>query len=279
MMTWNELIDRVTLWLVENGAAFVVNLVVALLILLISKILIRIAVNLAQGGLRRTGNLNDMVVTFTGSVLSKMLWVVAWVLVLSQLGVQVAPLIAGLGVFGFVVGFAFQESLGNLAAGFMIMLNAPFKVGNYVEIAGQGGTIREINLMATVLTTPDNRVITIPNRAVWGQQIVNFSAMETRRVDMTFGVSYGADLAKTREVIASVLTANEKILAEPAPTIEVVALQDSSVNFVVRPWVKNADYWPVFFATQKQMKESLDAAGIEIPFPQRVVHMVNGSAA
>lgn len=278
-MTWNELVDKVTLWLVENGTAFVINLVVALILLFIAKVLIRMIVNIALGALRRTGNLNDMVITFTGSVLSKLLWLVAWVLVLSQLGVEVAPLIAGLGIFGFVVGFAFQESLGNLAAGFMIMLNAPFKVGDYVEIAGQGGSIREINLMATILTTPDNRVITIPNRAVWGQQITNYSTMETRRVDMTFGVSYGADLAKTREVLEGVLKSNDKILPEPAPMIEVVALQDSSVNFVVRPWVKNADYWPVFFATQKQIKEALDAAGIEIPFPQRVVHMVNDSAA
>jgi small conductance mechanosensitive channel len=192
---------------------------------------------------------------------------------LPRLGVDVGPLIAGLGVAGFIIGFAFQESLGNMAAGLMIVLNKPYQIGNYIEAAGSSGSVKELNMMATTLLTPDNKKIIIPNSKVWGDSITNYSAMPTRRVDMTVGISYGSDIGKAIETIKSIIDADDRILNDPGPMIEVVELGDSSVNLCVRPWCNTGDYWSVYFDTTRKMKESLDAAGIEIPFPQMDIHV------
>ncbi|MBT4137414.1 MAG: mechanosensitive ion channel family protein, partial [Candidatus Latescibacteria bacterium] len=173
---------------------------------------------------------------------------------------------------GFILGFAFQESLGNLAAGLMLLLNAPFKVGDFVEAAGTAGVIQEMNLMATTLTTPDNKKILVPNNNIWGGNIVNYSALDTRRVDMTVGISYTANIGTAIGVIKKVIGSTELALKDPEAVVEVVAMADSSVNLVVRTWVNTADYWAVFFSLQRNIKESLDANNIEIPFPQMDVH-------
>ena len=186
--------------------------------------------------------------------------------------IDIAPLIAGLGVTGFILGFAFQESLANLAAGVMISLNRPFTVGDFVEVSGGTGVVKELNMMATTLSTPDNKVVIVPNKAVWGSAITNYTAMDTRRVDMVVGISYGADISKAKEVITKVIEGIDQCLADPAPMVEVVEMADSSVNLVARPWSKTADYWDVFFAFHHQIKVALDEAGIEIPFPQMDVH-------
>jgi small conductance mechanosensitive channel len=197
------------------------------------------------------------------------------VVVLAQLGVQVGPLIAGVSVTGFIIGFAFQDTLSNFAAGLMLLANSPFKVGNFVEVNGHSGVVRELNIVATVLTTPDNKRLTIPNKLVWGSTITNFTALDTRRVDMTVAISYGSDINKAREIIKQVLAEDDRVLKDPAPTVEVMSLADSSVNFVVRPWSKTTDYWALYFSTMQKVKERLAANGVEIPFPQRVVHIVN----
>lgn len=260
-------------FLVTEGTSFLVSLVACLIILLIARVLIRMATSLATAALSRVKTVNDLLRAFLVNVLSKVLWAVALIVVLDTLGVPVGPLIAGLGVAGFIIGFAFQDTLSNFAAGLMILANNPFRVGDYVEVAGQGGTVRELNMMATTLTTPDNKRLTIPNKSVWGSPITNYSAMDTRRVEIKVGISYGSDISKAKEVIRSVLDADERILRDPAPMVEVVGLGDSSVDFVVRPWVNTADFWGVYFSNQQRIKEALDTAGIEIPFPQRVVHM------
>jgi len=159
----------------------------------------------------------------------------------------------------------------------MIALNMPFQVGDYAEIAGVGGTIKDMNMMATTLHTPDNKRVVIPNKQVWGSTITNFTSLSTRRVDAMVSVAYGSDIGKTREVLRRVVESHPLCLPEPVPTIEVLSMGDSAVKFVVRPWAKTADYWKVMFSLNQSMKEALDREGIEIPFPQLDVHLTQAA--
>lgn len=154
----------------------------------------------------------------------------------------------------------------------MVLINQPFAKGDYVEAGGVSGTVQDLNLMVTTFTTPDNKKVVVPNGSIWGSSITNYSAMETRRVDMVVGISYGSAIGKARDIISTVLRSNDQVLDDPEPTIEVVKMADSSVNLVVRPWCNTADYWPLYFALNRAIKESFDRKGIEIPFPQMDVH-------
>lgn len=203
--------EVVTLWVVENGATFLVKLLVSLLILLVARMIINTVLGLLRRSLEKSERLNALLQKFLVNISHKGLWIVAWLLILDNLGVSVGPLIAGVGVAGFILGFAFQDTLSNFAAGLLLLANNPFKVGDYVEVAGQGGTIKELNMMATTLTTPDNKRITIPNKSVWGQAIINYSTMDTRRVEIKVGISYGSDINLARETIAKVLDSDERI--------------------------------------------------------------------
>ncbi len=256
----------------EKGPGFLVDLAVFALVLIVGAIAIKVMRKTLQMILHKAKRVNETLEKFLVNITGKLLWVVLLMVALPRLGIDVAPLIAGLGVTGFIVGFAFQESLGNLAAGLMIVLNQPFKIGDFVEAGGHEGFIHEINMMATTMITRDNKKIVQTNRSVWGSSIINHTALDTRRVDMTVGIAYASDLGKAREVIDAALKANPKVLADPAPMIELNAMADSSLNLVVGPWCKTADYWDVFFAVNRAIKEALDAAGIEIPFPQIDVH-------
>ena len=262
-------IEEAQKWITTNGMVLVTNILVFLLILIVGKILIGLLCRLAQRSLRKAERVSEMLEKFAIDILRKALWVLVLMIALSQLGIEIGPLIAGLGVTGFILGFAFQESLGNLAAGIMIMLNQPFKIGDYIEAAGHSGAVRELNLMATTMTTPDNKKIVIPNRSIWGGSITNYSAMDTRRVDMTVGISYSADIAKAKEVIHRILATHDKVLQDPESVVEVVEMADSSVNLVVRPWCKTTDYWAVFFDLNRSIKENFDQEGIEINYPVR----------
>lgn len=200
--------------------------------------------------------------------------------VLAQFGVQTASLIAIFGAAGLAVGLALQGTLSNLAAGVMLLLFRPFKVGQYVVIAGsQGGTVKTIDLFVTELATPDNVQILVPNGEIWGSSITNYSFHETRRVDFLVGIDYGDDIDKAFDVIKGVVAKDKRCLADPEPQIVVGELADSSVNIIVRVWSAGSDYWGVKFDLTKAFKEALDAAGITIPFPQRTVHMVGQAAA
>ena len=209
---------------------------------------------------------------FICSVVTKACWAVLLVMVLGRLGVNVTPLIAGLGVTGFILGFAFQESLGNLASGMMIALNEPFKVGDFVDAAGLSGTILEVNMMATVMKTADNKRIVLPNKSVWGGPIVNYNALGLRRVDLQVGIDYGEDVTRAVDVILEAIAHVPGVLQDPAPAVAVASLNDSAVQINVRPWAKSADYWPVAAATLTEVKSALEKAGIKIPFPQIEVH-------
>ncbi len=193
--------------------------------------------------------------------------------VVGQFGVETASLIAILGAAGFAVGMALQGTLANFASGVMILLFRPFKAGDFIEAAGVKGVVKEIQVFSTTVATPDNIRITVPNGALFGGTIQNYNGYETRRVDMVMGIGYDSDIGKAMEIIRGLLDADTRVLKDPAHTVAVAELADSSVNIVVRPWVNAADYWAVMFDFYKNCKEAFDEAGIEIPFPQTVVHM------
>ncbi len=218
-------------------------------------------------------NVDPILVSFVGDLTYFALLAFVVIAAINQLGVQTTSFIAIIGAAGLAIGLALQGSLANFAAGFLLMLFRPFKVGDYIEGAGVAGAVEEIQVFTTQLKSPDNKKIIIPNAKLTGDNIINYSANETRRIDLVIGVGYADDLAKVKEVLEDVLSKDDRILKDPAPTIAVGELADSSVNFVVRPWVKTADYWDVYFDTTESVKKRFDADGISIPFPQRDVHM------
>ena len=268
------LYNNIVTWLSEKGIDFAINLLVSAVILLVGWLVIRLVRSALTKALQKGVKQNTLLTNFVLSVVSKTLWAFLIVTVLGRLGVNVGPLIAGLGVTGFILGFAFQESLGNLASGLMIAINTPFKVGDYVVIAGLEGTVQEVNMMATVLTTADNKKIVVPNKSAWGAPITNFSAMATRRVDLKVGVSYDKDIVKSLEIVMDVVKKVPGVLAEPAPSVSIASLDDSEITLNVRPWARNADYWAVYSATYQHLLKGLGEAGIDVPFPQIDVHMV-----
>ncbi len=194
-------------------------------------------------------------------------------IVLSALGVDITPMFAIFGGGAFILAFAMQETLGNLAAGLMIMINRPFDEGDYVSIAGLGGTVKHVSIVSTEIITPDNQIIVIPNSKVWGDVITNVTASKTRRVDMIFGIGYNDPIEKAQSVLERAVAAHPLVLKDPAPVIRVHELADSAVNFIVRPWTKTSDYWAVYWDLHRTVKEAFDDAGISIPFPQTDMHV------
>ena len=267
-----DMAEQVTTWLTEKGLDFAMNLVFALIILLVGWLAIKLISLAVRKALMRGKAKGRLLADFVVSVVTKACWAVLLVMVLGRLGVNVTPLIAGLGVTGFILGFAFQESLGNLASGMMIALNEPFKVGDFVDAAGHSGVILEVNMMATVMKTGDNKRIVIPNKSVWGGPIVNYNTLGLRRVDLQVGVDYGEDVSHAVDVIREAVAHVPGVLQDPAPTVAVASLNDSAVQINVRPWVKSADYWPVAAATLTEVKYALGKACVKIPFPQIEVH-------
>jgi len=270
-----EYVNPLIEWLQTTGFAFGMKVVFALMILAVGGLAIHFFSKALKKALEKSKlGQKALIAKFVASVIIKTAWAFLFVIVLSKLGVDVGPLIAGLGVTGFILGFAFQESLSGFAAGLMIALNQPFKVGDYVLVAGHEGTITTLDMMAVVLATGDNRRITIPNKQAWGSPIVNYSAQDKRRVDITVGIAYGADIALARKTALETITAIPGVLTDPAPMAEVKSLDDSAVTLTVRGWTKTADYWKVFFAGNRLVKEAFDKAGVEIPFPQLDVRVV-----
>ena len=280
-----EFIEQAWSWLMDKGVEFAINLVVALLILLVGGIVVKAITAVVRKALHKalektsakSGNANDglLLENFLCSVVSKVGWIFLLVLALGRIGINMGPIIAGLGVTGFIFGFAFKDTLANFASGIMIAINRPFSVGDYVIVAGVEGAVVELNMMATVIATADNKRITVPNNSVWGGPVTNFSAMATRRVDLAVGVGYGQDLDKAKKVVLEALRAMPLVLAEPAPMVEVASFDDSEIALTVRVWCKNADYWSVFFAGNRTIADAFEKAGIEVPFPQIDVHMKN----
>lgn len=196
---------------------------------------------------------------------------------IGKLGVQTTSFVAVIGAAGLAVGLALQGSLSNFASGVLLILFKPFKVGDFIKAGGEAGVVVEVGILTTEMKTPDNIKIILPNSAIMGGSITNVSAHPTRRVDMVVGVSYGDDLNKAKQIMEDLLAADERVLKDPAPTVAVSNLGDSSVDFVVRPWVNSADYWAVKFDFTQAVKEKFDAEGVSIPFPQRDVHLFQES--
>jgi small conductance mechanosensitive channel len=199
--------------------------------------------------------------------------------VMNLFGIQTTSLIAVVGAAGLAIGLALQGTLSNFAAGVMLLMFRPFKLGDYVEIGGSSGSVAEISAFTTTLNTPDNIVVMIPNADIYGQAIKNYSANELRRVDMVMGISYDDNIGTAIEVIERIVKADERVVADPETTVAVAELGDSSVNLVVRPWCKGTDYWGLKFDLTRALKEGLEAGGCSIPYPQRDVHLDNVSSA
>ncbi|MGF1572943.1 MAG: mechanosensitive ion channel family protein [Sumerlaeia bacterium] len=268
------MLEEVQTFIATRGVEFGIKILTFLVIIVVAKLVIGLIMKATTPLITKQERLPVLLRNFVAGVVSKLLWIMAILVGLETVGISVMPFIMGLGVAGFILGFAFQETLSNLAAGVMILIHNPFDKGQFVDAGGVTGSVTEINLASTVLTTPDNKRVVIPNSKVWGQTITNFTVNPTRRVDLTVGVSYESDLNKVRQVITEVLDKNKDlILEDPKPQIELMAMADSSLNFVVRPWTKTTDYWTLFFKLNQEIKESLDANGISIPFPQRDLHI------
>ena len=276
-----ESISMVETWFTNNSELLIqygVNIISAVLILFIGIIIVKAIANSVAKILNKK-KMDKAVVDFVHALVRYLLFVIVLIAALGRLGVQTASVVAVIGAAGLAVGLALQGSLSNFAAGVLIVAFRPFKSGDYVEIGGVAGSVESIQIFQTILTTPDNKMVVVPNGSVINGAIVNYSRHDTRRIDHVIGVSYGADLQKTKQVILSVLEADQRILKEPGIQIGVSALADSSVNFVVRPWCKTSDYWNVYFDSLQGIKEALDKEGIEIPFPQMDVHLNKVDAA
>jgi small conductance mechanosensitive channel len=221
----------------------------------------------------RKGNNDQILISFVGNLVYIAAVTFVAIAALAQLGIQTTSFIAVLGAAGLAVGLALQGSLSNFAAGVLMLIFRPFKVGDFIDAAGTAGIVKEIQIFSTILTTPDNKKVIIPNASIYDGNITNFSAMPTRRIDLTFGIGYEDDIDKARSLIEQVIAEDSRILKDPAPTIGISELADSSVNFAVWIWVAGADYFDVMFYMNEAVKKRFDAEGVSIPFPQQDVYV------
>jgi len=265
---WAHLLELIQ----TQGVELAINVAIAIAIFYIGKMVVGMIVR----GMRKVmqkQEIDKTLETFVSNLVRMVLMVIVVIAAISQLGIETTSFIAIFGAAGLAVGLALQGSLSNFAAGVLIVLFRPYRVGDFIEGAGIAGVVEQVQILTTVLRAGDNKRIIVPNGQIMDSIITNYSANETRRVDMVVGVSYGDDLDKVRSVLEELVAAEERILDDPACTIAVSELADSSVNFVVRPWVQTADYWGVKFDMTEAIKKRFDKEGISIPFPQRDVHL------
>ncbi len=255
-----------------------INIVFAVAIFLIGKAIAKILVKLLRAMLTKS-HMDEILINFISSIVSGILMLFIIVAALDRLGVDTTSLIALLGAAGLAIGLSLQSSLQNFAAGVMLIVFRPFKNGDFVEAGGTSGIVEKINIFSTVMRTGDNREVIVPNGSIYEGTITNYSARETRRVDMVFGIGYDDDIKTAKEIIQGILDADERILKEPESLVAVGELGDSSVNFNVRPWVKSGDYWPVYFDLNERIKLAFDQNGISIPYPQMDLHIDKGEPA
>ncbi|RDV29048.1 mechanosensitive ion channel family protein [Alteromonas aestuariivivens] len=268
--------EDIDLYINTYAIPWAINIAMALVIFFIGRLLVGFIVGLV-GKLLARSKYDQMLVNFIESIVSAILMLFVIVASLDQLGVDTTSLVAIVGAAGLAIGLSLQDSLKNFAAGVMLLVFKPFKAGDYVEAGGTAGVVNAIGIFTTNFTSPDNKDIIVPNGAIYSDNIVNYSAKKTRRVDMVFGISYGDDLLKAKQILESLTKEDERILADPEPQVAVSELGDSSVNFVVRPWVKTEDFWAVKFAYTEAVKLRFDQEGISIPFPQMDVHVFKES--
>jgi small conductance mechanosensitive channel len=257
----------------QTFAAFYgIKIIAAIVIFVVGRWVARALRNMIKKMMAK-GNVDETLISFVGNLTYITLLAFVIIAALNQLGIQTTSFIAVIGAAGLAIGLALQGSLANFAAGVLMIIFRPFKAGDYIEGAGVAGTVEAVQIFATQLKTPDNKTIIVPNAKMMGDNITNYSAKDTRRVDMVIGVGYGDDLKKVREILEDILAKDDRVLEDPAPTIGVLELGDNSVNFAVRPWVKKEDYWGAYFDVTETVKRRFDEEGISIPFPQRDVHL------
>jgi small conductance mechanosensitive channel len=261
-------VDKVQGLVVGYGMTFLW----ALLTLVVGLIVVKMVVAGVAKALNRS-NTDPTLSKFLASMTGVALKIVLVIMVINQLGAETTGFVAILGAATFAIGFALQGSLSSFAAGVMIMIFRPFKVGDFIEAGGATGSVAEVGIFATIINTGDNKRVIVANSAITGGNIVNYSSYDKRRVDMEFGIGYGDDIDKAKGVLEEIFAGDERVHKDPAPFIVVAALADSSVNFKTRVWVDSGDYWGVFFDTTEAVKKRFDGAGISIPFPQQDVHM------
>ncbi|SFC52654.1 mechanosensitive ion channel family protein [Pseudoalteromonas denitrificans] len=267
----NQVLD----WLNNNSDLIVhygINLTLAVVIFFVGNKVAKFCAKITEKAFAKK-KVDKAVGTFVSSIIYSLVFAAATLMALSQVGIETTSFIAILGAAGLAIGLALQGSLSNFASGVLIIILRPFKSGDYIEAAGHSGSVEKIEIFATELRTPDNKVIIIPNSSIMSGAITNYSREVTRRIDLVVGVGYDADLKQAKQVLQSVLNKNPKILKDPSYNVAVFELADSSVNFVVRPWVNTTDYWDVYFDLMENIKIALDDANINIPYPQMDVHV------
>ncbi len=270
-------VDALYETLTTTGVDFGLKVLSAIAIFIVGRLIAGLVMRAARKIFDNV-DLAPILENFLLNILNFLLTLFIIIAALSQVGFQMASVIAVLGAAGLAVGLALQGSLANFASGVLIVFFKPYRVGDYIDAAGESGTVQEVTIFNTILNTPDNRRIIVPNANVTSGSIVNYSILDKRRIDLVIGVGYGDDLREAEKVLRATVEADERVLKDETVTVEVGELADSSVNFVVRPWVKTSDYWPTRFALTKNIKLALDDAGISIPFPQREVTMVTPDA-
>ena len=267
--------DNIINWFTENQSmllASLIQFVIAIAIFIIGKFAAKL-ISSATKKILIHKKFDDTVISFIASLVYGLVVIVAFIAAISHLGFNTTSLVAIVGAAGLAIGLALQGSLSNFASGILLISLKPFKAGDFVEIAGTAGVVEEVHVFSTQLKTGDNKTVIIPNGGITNGNITNYSAKPTRRIDLVIGVGYNADLKITKQILNDVVSSHALVLKDQAITIGVSELADSSVNFVVRPWVKTSDYWPVHFDLLETIKIELDKAGIEIPFPQLSVHV------
>lgn len=265
-------IEKFLIRLEERLVVFSLHLLEAVIIFLIGLQVAKFARKLVEKFLPRT-RVDITITKFLGNVVYIIVLVLVTILVLEQIGIKTASLIAILGSAGIAIGLALQGSLSNISSGIILVIFRPFRVGDYIEGGGTAGIVKEIHIFNTILTSPDNRRIFVPNSKFFDSSITNYSAEATRRIDLVFGIGYDDDIKQAKQLLLDILAEDSRILSDPSPTVGLLELADSSVNFAVRPWVKKEDYLNVLFSLQETVKERFDEAGISIPYPQQEVHI------
>ncbi|MGD8255075.1 MAG: mechanosensitive ion channel family protein [Syntrophobacterales bacterium] len=271
----------VTGWLTsaEGGLRWAKNISMFFVILLISWFLAKLFGKAAKKAVVKLESASELLKDFIVNITRKTVFLIGFVVALSMLEINVGPLLAAIGAAGFIVGFALQGTLSNFAAGIMILVYRPYDVGDLVDIGGTFGKVEAMTIVSTTLRKLDNQKVIVPNNKIWGDIITNATGTSKRRVDMVFGIGYSDDIAKAQKILEEILANHEAILKDPEPVVRVHELGDSSVNFVVRPWVETENYWDVYWDVTRSVKERFDAEGVSIPFPQRDVHMHQMPAA
>ncbi|MEH6605524.1 MAG: mechanosensitive ion channel family protein [Pseudomonadales bacterium] len=266
--------DAIEQWLMDNGIDLVWKLILFVLLIMLFRALAAISGRLVGSALLKSNlQLSGLLREFFISITSKIVMVVGILVALSQLGIQVTPLLAGLGMVGLVVGFALQDTLSNFASGLMILIYHPFDEGDLVEAAGVSGFVSKLSLVSTTILTLDNQSLVVPNSKIWGDVIRNVTSQRQRRVDLVFSIGYGDDIPLAEKVLTEILESHKSVLKTPEPMVKLHTLNESSVDFVVRPWVQTEDYWDVYWDVTRSVKQRFDEENISIPFPQRDVHI------